>query len=77
MFIDLATLLSKDVVLRFLEGSDSEKIPLFLVLDGHGGSGVAETGLCIWACGCVGVSENIHVGIYMCVSVCIHVHICK
>jgi serine/threonine protein phosphatase PrpC len=30
------------VVEKFLHGSESSEIRLFLVLDGHGGSGIAE-----------------------------------
>ena len=40
--IDLDTKMSPSVVEKFLEGSESSKIPLFLVLDGHGGDQVAE-----------------------------------
>jgi len=42
MILDISPFMSDEVVVKFLEGSESEKIPLFLVLDGHGGSGVAE-----------------------------------
>jgi hypothetical protein len=40
--LDLASIMSPEVVSNFLQGSESTEIPLFLVLDGHGGAGVAQ-----------------------------------
>ena len=40
--LDLASIMSPEAVSNFLQGSESTEIPLFLVLDGHGGAGVAQ-----------------------------------
>eukprot|EP00802_Teleaulax_amphioxeia_P003905 Tamp_03908.p1 GENE.Tamp_03908~~Tamp_03908.p1 ORF type:complete len:930 (+),score=316.91 Tamp_03908:693-3482(+) len=39
--LNLASIMSQEAVTNLLEGSESTEIPLFLVLDGHGGAGVA------------------------------------